>query len=137
MAKKKGSKSDDADNDQNCAPEVQDVLAFTNDFEEARDTSVNEVGKEFTKIIQHIIMFCGFLEDYLMVEVIKQDGWTKLLDITIIAVDEVKNLQLLRGDGMHLRCPMMVHIRMFKAFLLYYKHRSRDRTYRPDEEDVL
>jgi hypothetical protein len=32
---------------------------------------------------------------------------------------------------------MMVHIRMFKAFLLYYKRRSRDCMYPPDEEVVL
>jgi hypothetical protein len=81
---------------------VQDVLAFTNDVEETRDTGVSEKGKEFTKIIQHIIMLCGFPEDSLMVEVIKQEGWTNLEDTTLIAVDEVKDLWLLRGDGMHL-----------------------------------
>jgi hypothetical protein len=32
MVKKKGSKSDDADYDQPRAPEVQDDLAFTDDF---------------------------------------------------------------------------------------------------------
>jgi hypothetical protein len=74
-------------------------------------------------------MLCGFPEDSLMVEVIKQEGWTKLEDITLIAVDEVKDLRLLREDGMHLGCLMMVHIRMFKAFLLYYKRRSRDCMY--------
>jgi hypothetical protein len=57
-------------------------------------------------------------------------------DITLIAVDEVKDLRLLRGDGMHLGCPVMAHIRMFKAFLLYYKRRIRDRTYPPNEADV-
>jgi hypothetical protein len=33
--------------------------------------NVSETGKEFTKIIQHIIMLCGFLDDTVMVEVIK------------------------------------------------------------------
>jgi hypothetical protein len=117
MVKKKGSKSDDADYDQPRAPEVQDVLAFTDDVDEARDTGVNEKRKEFPKIINYIIMLCGFPEASLMVEVIKREGWTKLEDITLIAVDEVKDLRLLRGDGMHLGCPMMVPIRMFKAFL--------------------
>jgi hypothetical protein len=32
---------------------------------------------------------------------------------------------------------MTVHIRMFNAFLLYYKRRSRDCMYPPDEEVVL
>jgi hypothetical protein len=129
MVKKKGSKSDDADYDQLRSPEVQDDLAFTNDVEETRNTGVNEKGKEFTKIILHIPMLCGFPEDSLMLEVIKQEGWTKLEDITLIAVDEVKDLRLLREDGMHLGCPMMVHICMLKAFLLYYKRRSRRRTF--------
>jgi hypothetical protein len=82
-------------------------------------------------------ILCGFPEDSLMAEVIKQEGWTKLENITIIAVDEIKDLRLLRGDGMHLGFSMMVHIRMFKAFLLYYKRRSRDPTYPLDEVDVL
>jgi hypothetical protein len=55
-----------------------------------------------------------------------------LEDITLIAVDEVKDLRLLREDGMLLGCPIMVHIRMFEAFLLYYKRRSRDCMYTPD-----
>jgi hypothetical protein len=74
MVNKKGSKSDDTDYDQPRAPEVKDDLAFTDDVEETRDTGVNEKGKEFTKIIQHINMLCGFSEDSLMVEVIKQEG---------------------------------------------------------------
>jgi hypothetical protein len=71
MVKKKGSKSDDANYDQPRAPKVQDDLPFTDAVEEPSDTGVNEKGKAFTKIIQHIFMLCGFPEDYLTVEVIK------------------------------------------------------------------
>jgi hypothetical protein len=63
MVKKKVSKSGDAGDDQPRAPDVQDVLGFTNDVEEASYTGGAETGKAFTKIIQHIIMFCGFPED--------------------------------------------------------------------------
>jgi hypothetical protein len=52
---------------------VHDVLAFTDDVEETCNTGVNEKGKKFTKIIQHIIMLCGFPEDSIMVEVIKHE----------------------------------------------------------------
>jgi hypothetical protein len=71
MVEKKGSKSDDADDDQPPAPEVQDDLAFTDDAEATRDTGFYEKGKAFTMIIQHIIILCRFPEDSLMVEVIK------------------------------------------------------------------
>jgi hypothetical protein len=72
-----------------------------------------------------------------MVEVIKQQGWTEMEHVTTIIFDEFKDLCLLRDDGMHLGCPMMVHIRMLKAFLNYIKRRSRGRTFPHDEEDVL
>jgi hypothetical protein len=72
-----------------------------------------------------------------MVEVIKQQGWTELEHVTTITFDELKDLRLFRNDGMYLGCPMMVHIRMLKAFLLYYKRRSRGRTFPHNEDDVL
>jgi hypothetical protein len=74
MVKKKVSKSGDTGDDQPRAPEVQDVLGFADDAEEASDTGGGEKGKAFTKIIQHIIMLCGFPEASVMVEVIKQQG---------------------------------------------------------------
>jgi hypothetical protein len=96
---------------------VQDVLRFTDDAEEASDTGGGETGKAFAKIIQHIIMLCSFLEDPVMVEVIKQQ--TELEHVTTITFDEVKDLCLLRDDGVYLGCPMMVHIPMLKAILHY------------------
>jgi hypothetical protein len=112
-------------------------LAFTDDVDEACDTCANEKGKKLTNIIQHIMMLCGFPEDSLMVEVIKQEGWTSWRISVSSLLTRSRITGLLRGDGMHLGCSMMVHICMFKAFLLYYKRKSRDHTYPPDEEDVL
>jgi hypothetical protein len=88
MVKKKGSKSGDAGDDQPRVSEVQDVLGFTNDVEEASDTGVSETGKEFTKMIQHSIMLCGFPQYSVMVEVIKPKGWTELIHVTTITFDE-------------------------------------------------
>jgi hypothetical protein len=82
-------------------------------------------------------MLCGFPEDSIMVEVIKQQGWTELEHVTTITFDEFKDLFLLRDVGMYLGCPMMVHTRMLKAFLLYYKRRSCGRTYLHNEDDML
>jgi hypothetical protein len=116
---------------------VQDVLGFTDDVEEASDTGGGETGKEFTMIIHHINMSCGFQEDSVLLEVIKQQGWTEFEHVTTITFDEFKDLCLLRDDGMYLGCPMMVHFRMLKAFLHYYKRRSRARMFPHNEDDVL
>jgi hypothetical protein len=91
---------------------VQDVLPFIDDVGEASDTGVSETGKVFTKTIQHIIMLCGFPEDSIMVEVIKQQGWTELEHVPTITFDKFKDLCLLRYNGMYLGCLMLVHTRM-------------------------
>jgi hypothetical protein len=137
MVTKKVSKSGDAGDDQPRAPEVQDVLGLTDDVEEASDAGGSETAKEFTKINQHIITLCGFAKDPVMVEVIKQQGWTELEHVTTITFDVFKDLCLLRDDGMYIGCLMMVQIRMLKAFLHYYKRRSRGRTCPHNEDDVL
>jgi hypothetical protein len=64
-------------------------------------------------------------------------GIGELEHVATITFDEFKALCLLRDDGMYLGSPMMVHIRMLKAFLHYYKRRSRGRTFPHNEDDVL
>jgi hypothetical protein len=49
MVKKKASKSSDAGDDQPHAPEVQDVLGFTDDVEEASDTGRSETANVLTR----------------------------------------------------------------------------------------
>jgi hypothetical protein len=101
MVKKKGPKSGNAGDDHPRAPEVQDVLAFTDDVEEASDTGAIETGKAFTNIIHNIIMLSEFPEDSIMVEVIKKQRWTELEHVITITFDEFKDLCLLRDDGMY------------------------------------
>jgi hypothetical protein len=48
MVKKKVPMSGDTGDDQPRAPEVQDILRFTNNVEDASDTGGGETGKEFT-----------------------------------------------------------------------------------------
>jgi hypothetical protein len=60
MGKKKVSKSGDAVDDPPRVPEVQDILGFTNDVEEASDTGGGETGKEFTKLIHHTLSIILF-----------------------------------------------------------------------------
>jgi hypothetical protein len=87
--------------------------------------------------LSRISYLCGFPEAYVMVEVMKQQGWTELEHVTTIPLDESKYLCLIRDDGMYLGFPMMMHIRKLKAFLRYYKRRSRGCTFPHNEYDVL
>jgi len=72
-----------------------------------------------------------------MVEYIVQQGWKRLFHVTTIGVDEVKDFFTVRSDGHYKASPMLIHIRMMKAFLLYYKHKCRDLSCNLDEDDVL
>jgi hypothetical protein len=57
-----------------------------------------------------------------MVEYIDQPGWTELIHITIFGLDEVKDFYTVRDHGATYSAkPMLIHIRLFKCFLLYYK----------------
>jgi hypothetical protein len=38
-------------------------------------------------IIDHIICLCGFAEDSLMVNIIAQKGWNKLIHVTTIGIE--------------------------------------------------
>ena len=80
----------------------------------------------FTKVIAKIIWLCDFPEDSSMVTFIEQKKWTKLFHVTTIGIDEVKDFFTVRSDGNYEAKPMMIHLRMFKCFLLYYKRKCRD-----------
>jgi hypothetical protein len=47
-------------------------------------------------------------------------GWTSLEYITLIGVKEVKYFFTVHPDGSFKAKPMIVHLRMFKAFILFY-----------------
>ena len=80
----------------------------------------------FTKVIAKIIWLCDFPEDSSMVKFIKQQNWTKLFHVTTIGIEEIKDFFTVRSDGNYEAKPMMIHLRMFKCFLLYYKRKCRD-----------
>jgi hypothetical protein len=52
-----------------------------------RNTSVS-----VTEHIINIINICGFPDDSTMVEIFKQDGWTKIADIAILTMHEADGL---------------------------------------------
>ena len=98
-----------------------------------------ETATEFvhTPVIAMIISLCDFSEDSTIAKFINQQGWTKLFHITTIGVDGVKDFYTTRRDGNFEAKPMMIHIRIFKCFLLYYKRKCRALSTILDEDDVL
>jgi hypothetical protein len=77
-------------------------------------------------IINFITAFCKFLDDSTMlVKYIDQQGWTELIHVTTISLDETMDFHTVKDDGfLYEAKPMLVHLCMFKYFLLYYKRRS-------------
>jgi hypothetical protein len=88
-------------------------------------------------VIKNIISLCDIPDDTVMVEFINQQKWTKLFHVTTIGIDEVKDFYTTLRDGYFEAKPMMVHIRMFKCFLLFYKHKSHDRSSILTEDEVM
>ena len=72
-----------------------------------------------------------------MMKFIKQQNWTKLFHVTTIGIDKVKDFFTVRSDGNYEAQPMMIHFRMFKCFLLYYKRKFRDIVSTLDEGYVI
>jgi Reverse transcriptase (RNA-dependent DNA polymerase) len=89
-----------------------------------------------TPVISKIIDMCDFPLDSTMVKFINQQGWTRLMHVTTIDVSEVKDFHTVRRDGNFEAKPMMIHLRMFKAFLLYYKRKCRELSTPLDDDDV-
>jgi hypothetical protein len=90
-----------------------------------------------TPVIAKIIALCGFPADSTMVRYIDQQGWTELEHVTSVGVDEIKDFMTVRNDGSLDAKPMLIHLRMFKAFLLYYMRKRRELFTSLTEEDVL
>jgi hypothetical protein len=88
--------------------------------------------------IDFTIKLCKFPEDSTMVEYIDQQDWTELIHVTTIGLDEVKDFHTARGDGITFAAkPKLIHLHLFKCFLLYYKRRCRELYTMLLEEDVL
>jgi hypothetical protein len=88
-------------------------------------------------VIDHIIDICGFPDDSIMTEFIKQEGWTELSDVVTITLDEVADFKTVNKDGSYKAKPLAHHLRKFKGFLLLYNNKCRDLSTTLDAEDVL
>jgi hypothetical protein len=94
-------------------------------------------GKVYTPVIAKIISLCGFPLDSTMVRYIDQQGWTELEHVTTIDVDEVDDFFTTCNDGGYEAKPILVHLCMFKVFLLYYKRKGHTLYTSLTEDDIL
>jgi hypothetical protein len=100
--------------------------------QEAEDTYI------CTDIINHIIKICGFSEDLLMVRYITQQQWAELAHVVMHGFDDAKDFEVVKDDGFTpLGKPMLFHQRVFKSFLLYYKHKTLWEEEGPTEDEVM
>ena len=88
-------------------------------------------------VIDHIIEICGFPEDSIMAEVIGQQQWSILSDVTMLTFDDIKDLVLTKDDGSYDAKPMAIHLRKLKGFLLYYNRKCKEFFTNLDSDDVL
>jgi hypothetical protein len=64
-----------------------------------------------SSIIAYIIKLCKFPEDSTMLEYIDQQGWTELIHLTTIILDEVRDFHMVRDDGVtYSTKPMLIHL---------------------------
>lgn len=91
-----------------------------------------------SSIVEFIIKLCKFPEDSTMVAYIDQQGWSDLVDITTIGIDEIKDFFTVKDDGVTYDAkPMLVHLRLFKCFMLYYKRQCRELYTTLTEDDIM
>jgi hypothetical protein len=100
-------------------------------------TTTMATGKVHTLDISKIISLCGFSADSTMAKYIDQQGWSELKHVAMIDVDEVKDFFIVRNDGNYKAKPILIHLQMFKAFLLYFNQKARETYSAMTEEDVL
>jgi hypothetical protein len=55
-----------------------------------------------------------------------QQGWKKLEQVNAIEVGEVEDFTIFRDDGLVQAQPIMIHVWMLKAFLLYCQRKERE-----------
>ena len=88
-------------------------------------------------VIDHIVDICGFPSVSTMVKIIAQQQWSELSDVTMLTLDDIKDLILTKEDGSFESKPMVIHVRKLKGFLLFYNRKSKSLYTTLGPDDVL
>jgi hypothetical protein len=91
----------------------------------------------FTPVIAKIVALCGLPVYSTMVKFIEQQEWLELGHVTSIGVNEVKDFHTVHNNGNYDAKPMMIHLRMFKAFLMFYTQKCHALSTTLDRHDVM
>jgi hypothetical protein len=120
-------------------PPASTVTDPEDDAVDAFDEGVSTTDKDiiFTPVIARIVALCGLPIYSTMVKFIEQKEWSELGHVTSIGVNEVKDFYTVRNDGNYDANPMMIHLRMFKAFLMFYTRKCHELSTTLDEHDVM
>jgi hypothetical protein len=94
-------------------------------------------GKVYTHVIAKIFWLCDFPVDSIMFCYIEQQGLEELEDITAIGFDVAKDFFTVRDDGNFEAQPMLIHLRKFKVFLLYFMRTGQEFSITLNDDDVL
>jgi hypothetical protein len=115
------------------APSVPDTS------DDAFDEGIPPTDEEivFTPVIANIVALCGLPVYSAMVKFIEHQEWSELGHVTSIGVNEVKDFNTVRNDGNYDAKPMMIHLRMIKAFLMFYLRKCHELSTTLDEDDVM
>jgi hypothetical protein len=102
------------------------------------DTFEATIPIDRSPIFAFVITLCKFPEDSTMVAYIDQQSWMESIHITTIGLEEVKDFHTVRSDGITCAAtPMLIHLCLFKCFLLYYKRQCRKLNTTLSEDDVI
>jgi hypothetical protein len=74
----------------------------------------------YTAIIDHIADLCGFAKDSTIMQIIAQQRWSELSDVTTLTMDKVGDLTLFKSDGTYWAIPIAHHVRKLWCFLPLY-----------------
>jgi hypothetical protein len=104
-----------------------------------RSSSIDTMatGSMSVSVTEHIINICGFPDDSTMLEIFKQEGWTKIADIAMLTMQEVDGLLSTNIDGSYKAKPMNLQLCGFKGFLMYYNKKCHELSTTLNGEDVL
>jgi hypothetical protein len=109
------------------------------------DEGISTTNKEivFTPVIAKIVALCGLPAYSTIVKFIEQQEWSELMDLNevrdfhTVPNNEVKYFHTVLNDGNYDAKPMMIHLRMFKAFLMFYTRKCHELSTTLDEHDVM
>jgi hypothetical protein len=114
---------------------------FKNTFGDQWTTDMNDPIPEdippCTDIINQFVKIWGFSHNSLMVKYIDQQQWSELAHIVMHGLEESKDFEVFQDDGFTtLGKLMLIHQKLFKSFLLYYKWQTLWEEEGPSEAEV-